>query len=161
MCESPRFWRGEKSGLEAWDLITPNRASSNIGEFAILLPGEEQIVLTKEVFVIRVIRSDLVDPFYLLWALSLKAVRDQWRRITLMQTNREDCGQRFREIILPKPKSKAWATSTSAAFREYFQTMANARVVFIEQVRISKFEHVAKVLSSIPLEVAENDTDDS
>ena len=41
-------WRGEKSGLEAWDLITPNRASSNIGEFAILLPGEEEVVLTKE-----------------------------------------------------------------------------------------------------------------
>ena len=32
------FWGGENSGLEAWDLITPNRVSSNIGEFAILLP---------------------------------------------------------------------------------------------------------------------------
>jgi type I restriction enzyme M protein len=152
-----RFWRGDKSGLEAWDLITPNRASSNIGEFAILLPGEEQVVLTKEVFVIRVLRTDLIDQFYLLLALSLKAVRDQWRRITLMQTNREDCGQRYREIILPKPKSKAWAKSTSAGFRDYFQTMANARATFIEKVRTSKFEHVANVLSSIPVEVAEDD----
>jgi type I restriction enzyme M protein len=152
-----RFWRGDTSGLEPWDLITPNRASSNIGEFAILLPGEEQVVLTKEVFVIRIVRSDLVDPFYLLWALSLKAVRDQWRRITLMQTNREDCGQRYREIILPKPKSKAWAKSTSASFRDYFQTIATARASFIEQVRASKFEHVANVLSSTPLEVAEEE----
>jgi type I restriction enzyme M protein len=43
------FWRESESGLEAWDLITPNRASSNIGEFALLLPGEERIVMTKEV----------------------------------------------------------------------------------------------------------------
>jgi type I restriction enzyme M protein len=54
-----RFWRGATSGLEPWDLITPNRASSNIGEFAILLPGEEQVVLTKEVFLFRLI-DDLI-----------------------------------------------------------------------------------------------------
>jgi type I restriction enzyme M protein len=155
-----RFWRGSSSGLEPWDLITPNRASSNIGEFAILLPGEEQVVLTKEVFVVRVVKPDLVDPFYLLWALSLKAVRDQWRRITLMQTNREDCGQRFREIILPKPKSKAWAKSTSAAFRDYFQTIASARSAFIEKVRTSKFEHVANVLSTIPVNAEDDDVGD-
>jgi type I restriction enzyme M protein len=155
-----RFWRGDKSGLNAWDLITPNRASSNIGEFAILLPGEEQVVLTKEVFVVRVLKQDLVDPFYLLWALSLKAVRDQWRRITLMQTNREDCGQRYREIILPKPKTKVWAKSKSAAFRTYFETIAKARTSFIEAVRTSKFEHVANVLSTTPIAVEDDGTDD-
>ena len=92
-----RHWRGKNSGLQAWDVITPNRASSNIGEFAILIPGEEDIVLTKEVFVFRSINQDLYDAFYLLWAFSLKAVRNQWRRIALMQTNREDCGNRYRE----------------------------------------------------------------
>src|SRR5690606_15400505 len=52
-----RLWRGQDSGLCAWDLITPNRASSNIGEFAILLPGQERIVITKEVFILRVVNS--------------------------------------------------------------------------------------------------------
>ncbi|MGE0129523.1 MAG: hypothetical protein AB7U82_15710 [Blastocatellales bacterium] len=80
-----RFWRGGESGLRAWDVVTPNRASNNIGEFAIILPGEEQIVFTKEVFIFRVIQNDLYDPFYLLWALSLQAVRDQWRRVALMR----------------------------------------------------------------------------
>ncbi len=155
-----RFWRGDKSGLQAWDLITPNRASSNIGEFAILLPGEEQVVLTKEVFVVRVLKPDLVDPFYLLWALSLKAVRDQWRRITLMQTNREDCGQRYREIILPRPRSKLWARTTAAAFRTYFETIANARTTFVAAVRTSKFEHVANVLSATPLPIEDDEAGD-
>lgn len=155
-----RFWRGETSGLQAWDLITPNRASSNIGEFAILLPGEEQVVLTKEVFVIRVLKTELVDPFYLLWAFSLKAVRDQWRRITLMQTNREDCGQRHREIVLPKPKNKASGEAISVAFRDYFETIAKARASFVEKVDHSKFEHVANVISAAPAQVGADSPND-
>jgi type I restriction enzyme M protein len=144
-----RFWRGASSGLQAWDLITPNRASSNIGEFALLLPGEEQIVLTKEVFVFRVIDTKLFDQFYLLWALSLKVVRDQWRRIALMQTNREDCGARYREIIIPKPKNKGWGEKTSNPFREYFSTIANAKAEFISSVNSDKYEYVANVVSAM------------
>lgn len=145
-----RFWRGISSGLQAWDLITPNRASSNIGEFAILLPGEEQIVVTKEVFVMRVMDNTKLDPFYLLWALSLKAVREQWRRIALMQTNREDCGNRHREILLPLPKNKAWAIKKSQPFREYFQTIAIARNKFVECIKNDSNSYVANVLSQAP-----------
>jgi type I restriction enzyme M protein len=155
-----RFWRGADSGLQAWDLITPNRASSNIGEFAILLPGEEQVVLTKEVFVLRIINDTLFDPFYLLWALSLKAVRDQWRRIALMQTNREDCGSRYREILLPKPPDKAWATKVSKPFRTYFTTLANAKTAFVQDVQSSKYSHVANVISAIAPEADGDNSDE-
>ena len=151
-----RFWRTDHSGLEAWDLITPNRASSNIGEFAVLLPGEERVVVTKEVFILRVLDDHLFDHFYLLWALSLKAVRDQWRRIALMQTNLEDCGARFREIILPLPPSKEWATKTSAEFRKYFTTLAGAKSAFIEAVLKDKFEHVANVATVVPIPSADD-----
>lgn len=153
-----RFWRGKESGLQAWDLVTPNRASSNIGEFAVLLPGEERVVLTREVFVLRLQKQDLFDPFYLLWAFSLKAVRDQWRRIALMQTNREDCGNRYREIILPKPKDKASGEAASAAFRTYFTTIANAKTTFITSVSADRFEYVANVVS-VALPVAEPETE--
>jgi type I restriction enzyme M protein len=152
-----RFWRTTHSGLQAWDLITPNRASSNIGEFAVLLPGEERIVITKEVFILRMVDDSLFDHFYLLWALSLKAVREQWRRVALMQTNREDCGSRFREIILPKPPSKAWADKTSAEFRKYFTTISEAKSLFIESVLKDKFEHVANVATVLP--TPEDDVD--
>ena len=154
-----RFWRRDSSGLEAWDVITPNRASSNIGEFAILLPGEEQIVLTKEVFVLRLLEHDPWDPFYLLWALSLQAVRDQWRRIALMQTNREDCGSRYREIIVPKPPSGAWAREKSAAFREYFTTLAGARDRLVRSVSSDGLAYIASVVSALPLGGEEADSD--
>jgi len=146
-----RYWRGAESGLQAWDVVTPNRASSNIGEFAVLLPGEERIVMTKEVFIFRVMKRDLLDAFYLLWALSLKSVRDQWRRIALMQTNREDCGSRYREVLLPRPPSPEWAKKVSQPFRDYFTTVASAKATFLKSISEDSFEYVANVRSTIPL----------
>jgi type I restriction enzyme M protein len=143
-----RYWRGESSGLKAWDLITPNRASSNIGEFAIILPGEEQVVLTKEMFLFRVQKTNIWDPFILLWALSLKAVREQWRRITLMQTNREDCGDRYKEIVLPLPRNRHWAEERSQAFRDYFNSLAVAKSEFASRILTDKAEYIATVLGA-------------
>lgn len=152
------YWRGETSELKPWDVITPNRASSNIGEFAILLPGEENVVLTKEVFVFRVQDRRVWDPFYLLWALSLQQVRDQWRRIVLMQTNREDCGERYMKIILPKPKSRKWAHRVSAPFRSHFQTISGAKGVFIRKTSEDGWSYVPTIHKISPV-VVENDVE--
>lgn len=145
-----KFWRGRSSGLAAWDILTPNRASSNIGEFAIVMPGEEDVVLTKEMFVFRVVGDTIIDPFYLFWALCLRAVREQWRRIVLMQTNREDCGDRYREIVLPMPPSKEWANSHSEAFRCYFESVAHAKTAFEKAVRNSGFDMIASATGASP-----------
>jgi hypothetical protein len=156
------YWRGTTSGLDAFDLVTPNRASNNIGEFAIFLPGEEQVVLTKEVFVLRVIRKagSVWDSFSLLWALCLRGCREQWRRIALMQTNREDCGDRYREVRIPLPPSRAEATAASRAFRDYFGTVAAAKETFINSVGKNPDRYIASVFSSVPTEpVAESDED--
>jgi type I restriction enzyme M protein len=148
-----KFWgNGGKSGLKSWDLITPNRASANIGEFAILLPGEEDIVLTKEVFVIRVAeRFNLFDNFYLLWAFCLKAVRNQWQRVTLMQTNREDVGDRYKEIKIPLPISREQADSLSISFKEYFTNVENAKRKFHNSLSNNKFSYLANVYRDIIL----------
>lgn len=145
-----KFWKTDngKSNLCAWDLISPSRASSNIGEFAILLPGEENIVLTKEVFVIRVKENNYgCTPFYLLWALSLMETRMQWSRVTLMQTNREDVGQRYREVVIPKPPTKEWAEKASTSFEQYFTSLANAKKLFCERNAADSFHYIASVSS--------------
>lgn len=144
-----KYWRGTDSGLKEWDLITPNRASSNIGEFAVILPGEEQIVLTKEVFIFRVSDNKAGwDPFYLLWSLSLRAVRQQWRRVTLMQTNREDVAGRYREVRLPIPKNKEWAQHVSMPFRNYFTTIAEAKNELVAATRAAAYEFVANITTN-------------
>ena len=143
------FWRGTESGLAAWDVLTPNRASSNIGEFAIIIPGEEQVVLTKEMFVFRVVDHSVWSPFYLFWALCLQSVREQWRRVTLMQTNSEDCGDRYREIILPTPPSRKWADDMSRAFRDYFTTLAKAKTAFLHSVQKSNLPLIASAAGAL------------
>lgn len=125
-----RYWRGDTSGLRAFDLITPARTSKNIGDLAVLMPGQEQVVLTKEVLVLRPGPEAGFDPFYLLWAMSLKIVRQQWSRVIFMQTNREDTGNRYREIVIPLAPDEAVAEAISAPFRTYYQGMATLREGF-------------------------------
>ncbi len=90
----------------------------------------------------------------MLWALCLKSVRKQWQRIALMQTNREDVGDRWREILLPLPKSPQWAHEVSTSFRDYFTALAGSRGTFQSAVRISGFEFIASVTSELPSSLA-------
>jgi len=121
------FWRGTTSGLQPFDLICPERTSKNIGDFCVLMPGQEQVLTTKEVIVLRPGPEAEFDAFYLLWAMTLRIVRDQWKRVVFMQTNREDVGKRYFEIKIPVPPSREKADAVSAAFRNYYTTLADAR----------------------------------
>ena len=136
-----KFWGGPDSGLKAFDLLCPERTSKNIGDFCVLLPGQERVVTTKEVIVLRPGPKANFDPFYLLWALSLKVVRDQWRRIIFMQTNREDVGKRYLEILLPVPPSHERANEISESFRTYYQTLAKARSALSEYLNQENQHH--------------------
>ncbi len=121
------FWKGEDSGLREWDLICPERTSKNIGDFCMLMPGQEQVVTTKEVIVLRPGECADFDAFYLMWAMSLNIVRDQWRRVIFMQTNREDVGERYFDIRVPLPIDRAHADKVSEPFKVYYQGLAKAR----------------------------------
>ncbi len=135
------LWRGDDSGLAAFDLLSPERASSNIGEFCVLMPGQERVVVTREVIVLRVTDKAPFDPFYLLWALSLRVVRDQWKRVIFMQTNREDVGYRFTEILVPVPPNKAEAREVSADFRAYYKGLSRLRSSFAQSLMGDGLHH--------------------
>ncbi|MCK0111901.1 hypothetical protein MWU75_07100 [Ornithinimicrobium sp. F0845] len=154
-----RFWRGEDSGLQAWDLITPIRTSKNIGEFAVLMPGQERIVLTKEMLVLRATEDAPFDTFYLLWAMTLKAVRRQWERIVFMQTNREDVGTRYREIIIPVPANEAQALASSAPFRDFYQGMDRLRDELVTYLQTDDKHHIFISTAALVTEDAELDED--
>ena len=121
------FWRGSSSGLRAFDLICPERTSKNIGDFCVLMPGQERVLTTKEIIVLRPGPKADFDTFYLLWAMTLKIVRDQWRRVIFMQTNREDVGKRYLEISIPVPPNRERADEVSKPFKTYYETLAGAR----------------------------------
>jgi type I restriction enzyme M protein len=153
-----RFWKGEESGLRAWDLITPTRTSKNIGEFAVLMPGQERMVLTKEVLILRATDDAPFDNFYLLWAMTLKAVRRQWERIVFMQTNREDVGTRYREIIIPTPPSAADASRCATPFRAFYEGMDKLRDDLVTYLESDDKHHL--FISTVGVVPDDGDEDD-
>lgn len=80
-----------------------------------------------------------------MWALSLIETRKQWARVTLMQTNREDVGQRYKEIIIPKPVGKEWAEKVSRPFAKYFKQLADAKQQFGKDTSSDNFDYIASV----------------
>ena len=122
-----KYWRGGQSGLKAFDIVCPERTSKNIGDFCVLMPDQERVLLTKEIIVIRPGSKANFDSFYLIWALTLKIVRDQWKRVVFMQTNREDVGKRYLEISSPVPKNADVGKNASESFRDYYKAISSAR----------------------------------
>ncbi len=152
-----RFWGGPTSGLAAYDLITPIRTSKNIGDFAVLMPGQEQLVLTKEMLVLHAADTADFDNFYLLWAMSLRAVRRQWERIVFMQTNREDVGGRYREIRLPIPSDKKIADAYSKPMRTYYEGMHHLRVGYLDYLERDGRHHIFMSTTEAVEEAAEEE----
>ena len=105
--------------IAPFELITPSRTSQNIGLWAVVMPWQTRVVFTKEFLRLRVSPYDQQDSLlsglnyaYLLYVMSLKVVRDQYNYLVLMQTNREDLGNRWREVIIPIRRDgfAEWAT---------------------------------------------------
>lgn len=153
------YWGGSSSGLKEFDLISPARTSKNIGDFCVLMPGQEEVVLTKEVFIFRVASKLLVDQFYLLWALTLEPVRAQWKRLVLMQTNREDVGDRVDELLIPVPPNSKVGSAHSAPFREYYGLMLKARKQLADGIAESGLPHRITIGTVEPDESASDDAD--
>lgn len=42
-----QFWKADSSNLRPFDLLCPERTSKNIGDFCVLMPGQERVVLAK------------------------------------------------------------------------------------------------------------------
>lgn len=122
-----RFWKSGESGIVPWDVVTPARASKNIGEPSVVLPGQERSVFTKEVLILRADRAAPFDNFFLAWALMLPKVNAQWKRVVFMQTNREDLGDRWKEIVIPVPVDEITSASYSGEVRKYYKGLARLR----------------------------------
>ena len=108
--------------LRAFDLVTPTRASKNIGLLGVVMPWQVNAVLTREIAIIRIADQTRISPWLLLVMMSLRVVNDQFRYLVQMQTNREDLGPRIRELKLPIPKSMSIRKQWERHVREYFET---------------------------------------
>ena len=121
-------FRKRGPALQYGDLVCPARASSNIGQFSLVLPWQTGVILTREVLVLRVCdNTEGITPFLLLALMSLKVVQDQYQYLTLMQTNREHLGEGWKEVQIPLPKSPEDRQRTAGPVRDYFEALVKAR----------------------------------
>lgn len=58
-----------------------------------------------------------------------------------MQTNREDVGKRYLEVLIPVPDSEDVARTVSEPFRAYYTTLAEARFHFADYLQNSGQHH--------------------
>lgn len=129
-----KFWKAESSGMNPWDVVTPARASKNIGEPAVILPGQERAVFTKEVLVLSATDEAPFDNFYIAWSLMLDHVHAQWDRVVFMQTNREDLGDRWKEVLVPVPGDRGLADDLSKSVRSYYKSLAELKTAFLQEM---------------------------
>lgn len=123
--EADRLRRGRR--LEKFDVVMPTRASKNIGLGAVVMPWQTDVVLTREIAVLRCLLEGRVSPWLLLVMLSLRVVNDQFRFLVQMQTNREDLGKRLLELQVPVPADKVVRRQWEQPVKDYFQSQARAR----------------------------------
>ncbi len=131
--EATKLRRGAR--LEPFDVLMPTRACKNIGLGALLMPWQTQVVLTKEIAVLRCVRHRRISPWLLLVLLSFPVVNDQLRFLVQMHTNREDLGRRLLELKLPVPTGCDVRGRWEQPVRQYFDALVKARNSFGALVR--------------------------
>ena len=116
--------------LQPFDLVTPTRASKNIGLLGVIMPWQVNVVLTREIAVIRIADTTRLTPWLVLVMMSLRVVNDQLRFLVQMQTNREDLGKRIREITLPIPERSSTRKRWEGHVKRYFEALSAAHAEY-------------------------------
>lgn len=96
--------KGTKKDLLAKDICYVRRGSYRIGSVAMISPFDTEVLLTREILVMRVLkeknRYDL-SPYYLLYLLSHQLVSMQANNKILIETTLPNIADRWKELRLP------------------------------------------------------------
>ncbi len=94
--------------LRQEDIIFVRRGSYRIGTVAMASPYDKDILLTRELLVLRVMQENNeygIDPYYLLYLLSHSYTQEQIYQKVFIETTLPNIGNRWQELSLP------WATA--------------------------------------------------
>ena len=99
-----------KKKLKAKDILYVSRGSYRIGSVAMVSPYDGEMLLTKEINVIRVKKENNhygITPEYLLYALSHRYTWEQTENKVFYEPCLPNIADRWKEILLPIPNNKS------------------------------------------------------
>ena len=86
------------------------------------------MILTREIFIWRLKdEGEWIDRWLFLALASLKVVHEQFSYLVLMQMNREDLGNRYKDLLLPIPRTPEAREKWAGPVRRYFESITEAR----------------------------------
>lgn len=97
----------EKKKLHTGDILYVRRGSYRIGSVAMVSPNDIDVLLTREILVLRVLPNDKgITPYYLLYLLSHWITQEQSKNKILIETTLPNIADRWKELALPIHNSK-------------------------------------------------------
>lgn len=122
--------KGKGVDLKPEDIIFVRRGSYRIGTVAMVSPFDTEVLLTRELVVIRVVKPDNqygVDPYYLLYTLSHEITQRQLPQKVLIDTTLPNIASRWKELYLPILKDKAVVQTISYSIKQALQSKWKAQ----------------------------------
>ncbi len=100
--------KGTKKELKTKDILYVRRGSYRIGSVAMVLPYDKEVLLTREILVLRIKDKNnkyKLTPYYLLYLMSHRLVSIQAFNKILIETTLPNIADRWKELKLPIEKN--------------------------------------------------------
>ncbi|AFT66940.1 N-6 DNA methylase [Cycloclasticus sp. P1] len=131
--------KGENKNLNVGDILYVRRGSYRIGSVAMVSPHDTNVLLTREILVLRVVENNKygLTPHYLLYLLSHRLVAMQAFNKVLIETTLPNIANRWQELKLPLFIDKNMAETVTTQIEE----VINAKWSAIEKPHKVKDVH--------------------
>lgn len=122
-------YQDEKKQLRIKDILYVRRGSYRIGSVAMVSPYDINVVLTREILVLRVVNEKNkynITPYYLLYLLSHALTSMQSFNKVLIETTLPNIADRWQELKLPVSKNEEERENISRKIKTVIQNKWNA-----------------------------------
>lgn len=107
--------------LQAGDIVFVRRGSYRIGTVAMASPFDDEVLLTREFVILRVLKPDNeygITPYYLLYLLSHEFTQRQIEKKVFIDTTLPNIADRWKELLLPVHTARADRQRISTRIKE-------------------------------------------
>ncbi|GBU23214.1 hypothetical protein R80B4_03130 [Fibrobacteres bacterium R8-0-B4] len=127
--------RKDNKKIHEKDLLFVRRGSYRIGSVALVSPYDTEVLLTREILVMRVLKEVNeygITPYYLIYLLSHYLVQMQMYNKILMETTLPNIANRWAELRLPIHNDKAIRERINEKIKSVFDKKWDAQKTILE-----------------------------